>query len=340
MKFSVVVGNPPYQGVKNGTYKPLYPAFIDLTQKAGSIFSLILPARFLFNAGNASKVWNKRVLNDPHLKVLYFEKDSTKIFSEKVQINGGVCILYGNKEQVGKPIEIYIPYQPLRSIVQKVKQQDFQSFSTQYYSFTSYRLTDQLHKDFPEVFPRLSKGHKYDVSTHVFMKLGSIFKDEPIDDGHTYIGIYGRQHNVRLLKWIDSRYIKAPNNLTNYKVLVPKASGRGKFGEALGLSLVGKPYIGATASFSTLGSFSTEFEAQAALKYIKTKFVRALIGIFKVTQDNAKKIWTYVPMQDFTRDSGINWEKSLSDIDAQLYTKYNLSDNEIRFIESNVKPME
>lgn len=340
MKFSVVIGNPPYQCFENKAYKPLYSEFIDYAQEVGSIFSLILPAKFLFNAGKTSKAWNKKILNDPHLKVLYFEKDSTKIFSEKVQINGGVCILYGNKEQVGKPIEIYIPYQPLRSIVQKVKQQDFQSLSTQYYSFTSYRLTDQLYKDFPEVYFRLSKGHKYDVSTHVFDKLGSIFKDQPPDDGHTYMGIYGRQHNVRLLKWINVRYIKVPDNFTNYKILVPKASGRGTFGEALGLSLVGKPYIGATASFSTLGSFKTEFEAQAALKYIKTKFVRALVGILKVTQDNAQKIWTYVPLQDFTEQSDINWDLSIAEIDQQLYNKYDLTQDEITFIENNVKPME
>ena len=81
-------------------------------------------------------------------------------------------------------------------------------------------------------------------------------------------------------------------------------------------------------------------EAEAILKYVKSKFARCMLGILKVTQDNTKKVWEFVPVQDFTSNSDIDWSKSVSEIDKQLYSKYGLSDDEITFIEEKIKPME
>lgn len=97
--------------------------------------------------------------------------------------------------------------------------------------------------------------------------------------------------------------------------------------------------MGVTQSFITFGAFCSESYAQACLKYLKSKFARTLLGILKVTQDNSKETWRHVPMQDFTSESDIDWSKSVEEIDAQLYAKYNLSDEEITFIESMIKPM-
>ena len=76
------------------------------------------------------------------------------------------------------------------------------------------------------------------------------------------------------------------------------------------------------------------------MKYIKTKFARSLFGVLKKTQANTPQKWKYVPLQDFTPDSDIDWSKSIPDIDCQLYAKYDLDEKEIAFIESHVKAME
>ena len=94
-----------------------------------------------------------------------------------------------------------------------------------------------------------------------------------------------------------------------------------------------------TQSFIGIGAFETEDEAKAAINYIKTKFCRLLLGVLKVTQDNSKEVWRYVPNQDFAPSSDINWNKPIADIDKQLYTKYELTNKEISFIESMIKPM-
>ncbi len=75
------------------------------------------------------------------------------------------------------------------------------------------------------------------------------------------------------------------------------------------------------------------------MRYVKTKFARALLGVLKVTQDNDRGVWTLIPLQDFTAKSDIDWSKSVRDIDRQLYCKYGLDEKEIAFIESHVKEM-
>lgn len=71
-----------------------------------------------------------------------------------------------------------------------------------------------------------------------------------------------------------------------------------------------------------LGVFETNIEAEAALKYIKTKFARILLGVLKTTQDITPDKWSMVPLQNFSSNSDVDWEKSISNIGQQLYQKY------------------
>ena len=89
----------------------------------------------------------------------------------------------------------------------------------------------------------------------------------------------------------------------------------------------------------TIGAFETEDEARACLAYVRTKFARAMLYVLKVTQHNPRSTWKYVPAQDFTSASGIDWSKSIPEIDAQLCAKYGLDPKEIAFIGDRVAPM-
>lgn len=139
--------------------------------------------------------------------------------------------------------------------------------------------------------------------------------------------------------WIRKDYIIAPNNFDKYKVFVPKSNGSGAIGEVLSTPLIGQPLIGHTQSFISIGDFTKRIEAEKMLKYIKSKFARCMLGILKVTQDNKKAVWKYVPLQDFTDSSDIDWSQSVAGIDRQLYKKYGLTKDEINFIETHVKEM-
>lgn len=154
------------------------------------------------------------------------------------------------------------------------------------------------------------------------------------------IEVLGLIKNQRVYKFINSNYLDEHKNLDKWKVILPKVNGSGTFGEILSTPLIGKPLMGHTQSFISIGSFKNELEAQNALKYIKSKFARTMLGVLKVTQDNNPPTWAKVPLQDFTNKSDIKWEKSIPEINQQLYKKYGLDQSEIDFIESKVKAME
>lgn len=177
------------------------------------------------------------------------------------------------------------------------------------------------------------------MSTNIFELLPFIFYNTKPNDGHEYIQILGRENNERVYKYIRRDYVNDVVNLNSYKVILPKASGTGAFGETIAPPIIGKPGLANTETFLSIGNFSTGEEADNLLKFIRCKFTRALLDVVKVTQDITPDKFKYVPLQDFTSSSDIDWSKSIHDIDLQLYAKYGLDAAETAFIEKNVKPM-
>lgn len=344
MKFDFIIGNPPYQdetlGDNKGFAPPVYHKFLENAYEISDVVEMIHPARFLFNVGSTPKEWNRRMLADEHLKVLYYEQDSSKVFAN-TDIKGGVAITYHDKKHNYGAIEIFTAYMELNSILKKVLHYPyFERFSNVVITRTAYRLTDKMHEDYPKAIEQLSDGHAYDMSTNIFERLPQIFSDEKPHDAFSYIQILGRENGNRVYKYIREDYVNKVCNLDKYKIFLPKANGIGKLGEVLSTPVIVGPKIGATETFLSIGSFDTKAEAEFALKYVKTKFARVLLGTLKTTQDITPDKWKNVPLQDFTESSDIDWTKSVKEIDSQLYAKYGLDKQEIDFIESHVKEME
>lgn len=336
MKFNAVVSNPPYQvGVNK---EPLYHHFISIGMEIGDLGTLIHPGRFLFNAGKTPKAWNQKMLNDEHFKVVKYWKKSDEVF-DAVDIKGGVAVTMWDKQNVIGPIGTFVLHDELRTIQEKVESLGEESFSKLVYSRDLYQLTELFYKENPELEGRQSKGHRFDLGTTAFSLFPEVFSDEkPAGDG--YALVVGRENDTRIAKWIKKEYLKLPDNFESYKVVVPKSNGSGHFGESLSSPFVAAPFHAQNTTFLSIGKFDSIFEAEACLKYIKTKFVRCMLGILKVTQDNPKSVWLKVPLQNFTQQSGINWDLSIPELDAALYQKYNLTQDEIDFIESNVSAMQ
>ncbi|MCH4155818.1 MAG: Eco57I restriction-modification methylase domain-containing protein [Muribaculaceae bacterium] len=338
MKFDAIIGNPPYQEIKQGTSdNPIYYLFMDVAFHLSDKVTFITPARFLFNAGKTPKEWNHKVLHDEHFKIISDWANSSFVFPN-VDIKGGVVVTYRDAKLNFGKIGNYTTYSELNSILEKVLKISSSFLSEFVYAPESYKFSSKLHESNPWVKDRLSKGHLYDITSNIFEKLPEVFIDTRLSD--EYIGIYGRIDNNRVIKWIKKEYIKSHDNLNSFKVFLPKSNGAGTLGEVLTNPVVGEPAIGHTQTFISIGNFQNRYEADALLNYLKTKFARTLLDILKVTQDNKKSVWKYVPLQNFTIESDIDWSKSISDIDKQLYKKYNLSEDEINFIESMIKPME
>lgn len=343
MKFDVVVGNPPYQDESVGgstSNDPMYNHYYELAERISPQYCLISPARFLSRAGYTPKIWNDKMLNDEHLKVVFYEQKSGNVFPN-TDIKGGVVVLLRDKNKVFGKIGTFTNFEELNSILVKVSSKTTQTIETVITGRGTYRLTNMAIAEYPQIIDIQSKGHKNDVGTGAFKILDNIiyFENEP-DDGKEYIQIIGLLGNQRVYRYVRRDFINSPYGFTSYKVILPKSNGSGAIGEVLSTPLIGAPLIGFTETFISIGSFDNEFEARSCLKYIKSKFSRTMLGVLKVTQDNPRDKWSKVPLQDFTTQSDIDWSRSISDIDRQLYAKYGLDEKEVAFIENKIKPME
>lgn len=349
MKFDFVIGNPPYQeNIKDRSEQPpVYHHFYDASFLIASRVCLITPARFLFNAGKTPKSWNEKILSDKHFKVIRYEENSRLIFPS-VEIKGGVAITYRDVNENFGAIGSYLKNDSMNSILKKTKNLSNVYLNSIIYSNTSYKYSKCLREDYPEFFVEdengkilLSGGSARYLASSVFEKISKLFYKSKPDSDKNYIKILGRKDNHRAEFYIDSKYITPPDNFSKFRVFISSSNGTGEFGEKLTEPFVVEPFIGATETFVTMGSFKNSNEANNLVKYLKTKFARALLGTLKVTQGNKNAdVWKNIPLQDFTEKSDIDWSKSIKEIDKQLYEKYSLEDDEINFIETHIKEMD
>ena len=341
MKFDFIIGNPPYQDETTGDNKtfapPIYHRFIDESYQIGEKVELIHPARFLFNAGQTPKQWNEKMLNDTHLKILYYQENSESVF-HNTDIKGGVVVSYYDPNKQFGAIRTFTKFAELNSIIAKVAPQNFDdSLTSIIFNQNRFNL-ESLFADHPECRSVIgSDGRDKRFRNNIFEKIG-VFTKEPTDiDDVAVLGVIG---NKREWRYIQSSYIDLNHeNLNKWKVLIGAAIGRGEFGESFGIPVILEPGQGYTQTYIGVGAFDNKIDAENLVKYIQTKLLRAMLGVLKTTQHNESGTWRMIPLQDFTPASDIDWTKSIPEIDRQLYAKYGLDDAEIEFIETHVKEM-
>ena len=333
MKFNAIVGNPPYQEMDGGagaSAKNIYPYFVNVSKKLRPDYiSLIMPARW-YSAGKGLDEFRHDMIHDKHIIKLFDYIDSKDIFPT-VEIKGGICyflrsekeekpceIVYHSEEGIQYSTrylhdlgEIYVRDERIIGIAHKVLDNDFESFDTIVSKSRPYGLRGDFFKD----------PNKYN--------LPEIFDDKRNSSDLTIIG---RENNQRTRKYIPQDYpLPQKEGLDKYKLFVNGIYGNGKLGQDnRPTPLIGKPGELCTETFLQIGPFETETETKNALKYMETKLFKLLVGINKTTQDAPKRVYGFVPMQDFTKRSDIDWNGPVSE---QLYEKYDLSPEEQEFIE-------
>ncbi len=282
-----------------------------------------------------------KILNDPHFKVVRYLHNSAEVFPT-VDIKGGVVITYRDTKCHFGEIGTFKVYTELASVSTKVENHiSFVegAFAELISSRGMYRFSEKFYEEYPIAKEVQAKGTGNMITSNAFELFPDIFlESQECEEG--YARMYGRLNNDRVYRWIKSEYLIPNDYLKRYNVFVPEANGSGVIGEVLSTPLIGEPLIGVTDTFISIGAFDTRAEAEACLKYVKTKFARTMLGILKATQHNPKETWRLVPLQDFTTASDIDWSRSVAEIDCQLYRKYQLTPEEIAFIEEKVRAME
>lgn len=343
VKFGAVVGNPPYQEDDGGAQKsakPIYHHFVRMSKILGEKYStLIIPARW-YAGGKGLDDFREEMINDKTIQQLDDFLHPEEVFPDTSN-RGGVCYFLRNSS-----------YNNEINNVKVVSHYNANNISSTYRKMKTRNL---------DIFIRDQKS--IDILDKVFIDEKLITMEEYISPRKPF-GIESNIINTSkwstninsftnpikcLAKGLKFGYIDLQNVVSHrnwiekWKVYTPRANNVGtELNDDNLNTIIGQPNSICTEAYIVIGADLelNENSANNIRKYFKSKFARFMHGIAKASHDASRTTYRFVPVQDFTSNSDINWSKSIAEIDKQLYKKYGLSEDEINYIESMIKPME
>ncbi len=344
MKFDVIVGNPPYQesdGGARASAKPIYQEFVYLAKLLNPTFtSMIMPTRW-YAGGKGLDTFRDQMLNDKNISELHDFLNPELIFPG-TNNRGGICyLLWNNKHDNTKDLTKVFTYGSdlIKPIINNRKLKTEESDI-----LIRHKLAVDIHKkvksnkEFKTFENIISSRKPFGLEGNI-VNNSSVFR--PTKNGlKKPLLCYGKAKQTGYLE--KSEIAKNTNWIDKYKVFAPYANNIGtELNDDNLNAFVGKPNSISTETFIVIGVNLklNKVSATNLTKYLYTKFVRFMHSLAKVSQHGTSKTYKFVSLQDFTSKSDIDWSKSINEIDQQLYKKYNLTKEEIEFIEKMIKPM-
>lgn len=345
MKFNAIVGNPPYQltdgsGAAGDAAIPIYNRFIDIAKEIKpNYISMIMPSKWMIG-GRGLQQFRKDMIEDKRIEKLFDYENDREVFPTS-HIDGGVCYILWNKNYSGLVTYAYKPADGGQLVYERDLKNDTSSFIVRdfrrqgiiqkvtikgaFSKLVSSTKPFGIRKDLfnmPERYPQAN------LSEESFDNSIKIYGVKGIKGGaKRRVGYITRETAQSNIAWIDTFKLFFTTSYSTGAIEFPEI-------------IVAKPGEICTETFIVIGPFDTEQEQQNCLKYTKTNLFKILLFFGKGSMQVTQEVFCYVPLQNFTAQSDIDWSKSISEIDQQLYTKYNLSEDEINFIEKMIKPME
>ncbi len=322
MKFDVIIGNPPYQertdGNLNGAQaKPIYHLFImKAIEMSSKYVSMITPSRW-FSGGWGLNKFRDMMIKCNHICSIDDYQNASDVFSD-VDIKGGVSYFLYDKNYNGMCKFTSHNKNEIESVTTRYLYEDNCDVIIRHDALKSIynKVCIKISKSFIDIVSSLDP---FGLNTNDY---GSSTKNSPTD-----VDYFERNKFTYIER---SRIVKNENNISKWKLFVPKNAENGILpSKVIGNITEGKPGTACSGTYMMVGPFNSEEEMKNAKSYMCTKFFRALVSIYKNTQCATKRIYKNVPMQDFSKP----WT------DKELYEKYMLDEEEIKFIEKNIKKM-
>ena len=327
MKFNAIVGNPPYQVMDGGagvSAKPVYNLFVEIAKLIKPDYiSMIMPSRW-FAGGKGLDSFREEMLSDKRLSHI-FDFINAKDCFPTASIGGGVNYILWNAKHCSD-----CSITTIQGDMRDTETRPLNQFS---------------------VFIR------YNAAIHIVNKCKSEKNFDSIVNTRNPFGLSSnvrgeKSGELRLISsagisWLPKSAVPSSNTLlSKYKILMSKVTAEhagepdrnGQFKIVSRTEVVG-PNDVCTDSYLIIGESEHKSVVENEYKYIQTRFARFLLMLAVSSINLSPDKFQFVPLQDFTEDSDIDWNKPIPDIDKQLYKKYNLTKEEIEFIEKMIKPM-
>ncbi len=320
MKFDVIIGNPPYQLSDGGfgvSAKPIYQNFVMQAKKLNPRFlTMIIPSRW-FAGGKGLDDFRKDMLNDNHITKLIDFSDSTECFPG-VDLAGGVCYFVRERDTTGPcevinhhAGEVFVSIRPLN---------EFSTFVRHGKAVSIVHKALALNEKTME--KQVSSRKPFGLATNI----------RPTNDGDLVL-----KWNGGIGPFWRKDITVGTDLIDKWKVVTSKVSydhggmpDKNGMRRVLSIIDILPPKHICTETYIVVGTFDDERQSKNLEGYLKTKFLRFLVSQLSFSQDITKDRFSFVPEQDFSKP----WT------DQELYEKYHLTEEEIAFIESMIKPMD
>lgn len=324
MKYDVIIGNPPYQlsdggGGAGKSAAPIYQLFVQQAKKLNPRYlCMIIPSRW-FNGGKGLDEFRQQMLDDKHMAAIVDFADSKDCFPSGVDIPGGICYFLWDSHHSGKCVVTNMLKDGSKHTDERILN-EFDTFIRQNRAVEIVRKAQSLNET---MMSQIVSSRK---------PFGIESKQQFDLNGNVTL-----RNSSGLGKILLSRITAGFDIIGKWKVIVSKVSFEhagvpDKEGKMRVLSVVQKlePNSVCTESYLVAGAFDNETEADNLISYLRTKFARFLIMQMLASMNMSKASYSFLPVQDYTKP----WT------DEELFTKYGLTNEEIAFIDSMIRPME
>ena len=345
MKFDAIVGNPPYQendgsGASSDAAMPIYNRFVDISRKLEPHYlSLIIPSKWMIG-GRGLQKFREDFMNDKHIELLFDYADSAECFTNQ-HIDGGICYFRWNKDYNGMVkytfkdldgnincVERYLKDDNAKIVIRDTRRISLIEKVSKEKSFNEIVSTTQPFGIRKDLFNNPDKYSDIKTSESAFKNSVLIWGVKGIKGGARRTNCYIDKNAIsRNSNWVNKHKLFFTTSYSTNATVPPEP-------------ILAEPNVICTETFLVIGPFETAEEMNNCNKYIRTRFFRLYLYFGKGTMQVSKEVFQFVPLQDFTSKSDIDWSKPVAKIDEQLYEKYGLSGEEQTFIEGMIKEME
>lgn len=343
IRFGAIVGNPPYQEGDGGAQKsarPIYQHFVTISKNLRPEFmTFIIPSRW-YAGGKGLDNFRHQMLNDIHIQELDDFIHPEEVFPD-TNNRGGVCYFLWNANYDNSTSNVKIVSHEGKGDIsvanRSMKTRDLDIFVR---SSQAIGILDKVvaNAETNTMLKHISPRRPFGLDGN-FIKTANFH--QALDGLDNPVKCYGK---AKALGYVERTLIETHTEwIDNWKVFLPYANNIGtELNDDNQNTFVGEPPSICTETFLIAGADLSldEHSSKNLSNYLRTRFARFLLSLAKISQHGTSKTYRFVPVQDFTSASDIDWNKSIPEVDAQLYTKYNLTEIEIDYIESKIKLME
>ena len=320
MTFDAIVGNPPYQiadGGNNASAMPVYQRFVELATTIEPHYaSMIMPSRW-YSGGRGLDDFRANIMNDTRMRVLYDYASSDYCFPG-VDISGGICYFLWDKDYDGPCTVTNAESQIAHSVKRYLNE-----FPILVRSNAAISIIDKVAR---------RKEQTLDTFVSSQKPFGLRTFARPDENGDLTLRWNGGKGPISSDKVTGGTELIDKWKVIVSRVLYEHGGKADKNGQSRILSILEMlgPKEVCSETYIVVNSYDTEAEAAGLYSYLKTKFARFLIMQATSSIMITRGCFMFVPVQNFTEE----WT------DEKLYKKYELTEDEIAFIESTIRVME